>query len=159
MLSFLSSSVLHTWQSSPLVRTSPFMYCLSSVGEIPKLLPIQRVSILPSGWLISTAPFRITYQRSSCRQVHEDDIIKIIKLYQKFLVCRDSTTNINALLCILLLLSCHGLFHSYVNILYIHVYLISCSVETTLKYEHGCRLGWHANNSVKHIMVWLWISI
>lgn len=57
-----------TWQSSPLVRTSPFMYCLSRDGEIPKLLPIQSTSTRPSWWLISTAPFRMTYQRSSCQQ-------------------------------------------------------------------------------------------
>ena len=54
-----------TWQSSPLVRTSPLMYCLSSEGDRPKLLPMQSVSTRASAWLISTVPFRITYHRSS----------------------------------------------------------------------------------------------
>lgn len=69
------SFIFFTWQSSPLVRTSPFMYCLSSDGEMPKLLPMQRLSTLPSGWLISTAPFRITYQWSSCRHQKKRHII------------------------------------------------------------------------------------
>lgn len=59
------SGGVFTWQSSPLVRTSPFMYCLSRVGEMPKLLPMQRVSVLPSTRLISTEPFKMTYHRSS----------------------------------------------------------------------------------------------
>lgn len=76
-----------TWQSSPLVRTSPFMYCLSSDGEIPKLLPIQRASTLPSGWLISTAPFRITYQRSSCEQLHQKSKITFGLLVDALYLC------------------------------------------------------------------------
>ncbi len=54
-----------TWQSSTLVFITPFMYSFSMVGDTPKLLPMHRISVRPSGCVTSTEPFRITDHESS----------------------------------------------------------------------------------------------
>lgn len=59
-----------TWQSSTLVFMTPFMYSFSMVGETPKLFPMHRISVRPSGYVTSTEPFRITDHESSWRTTH-----------------------------------------------------------------------------------------
>lgn len=54
-----------TWQSSTLVLITPFIYSLSMVGETPKLFPMHSISVLPSGYVTSTEPFKMTDQESS----------------------------------------------------------------------------------------------
>ena len=41
------------------------MYSFSMVGETPKLFPMQSISVLPSGYVTSTEPFKMTDQESS----------------------------------------------------------------------------------------------
>lgn len=57
-----------TWQSSTLVFMTPFMYSFSMVGDTPKLFPIQRISVRPSGYVTSTEPLRMTDHESSWSQ-------------------------------------------------------------------------------------------
>lgn len=63
---FACITVQHsTWQSSTLVLITPFIYSFSMVGETPKLFPMQSISVLPSGYVTSTDPFKMTDQESS----------------------------------------------------------------------------------------------
>lgn len=65
---FACITVQHsTWQSSTLVLITPFIYSFSMVGETPKLFPMQSISVLPSGYVTSTEPFKMTDQESSCK--------------------------------------------------------------------------------------------
>lgn len=45
------------------------MYSFSMVGETPKLLPMQSISVLPSGYVTSTEPFKMTDQESSYKSI------------------------------------------------------------------------------------------
>jgi len=58
---------------------TPFMYSFSMVGDTPKLFPIYRTSVLPSGYVTSTEPFKITDQESSCNNYTKTQQLRGLK--------------------------------------------------------------------------------
>lgn len=76
-----------TWQSSTLVLITPFIYSFSMVGETPKLFPMQSISVLPSGYVTSTEPFKMTDQESSYKRdiagYMENESLNIVVLHYK----------------------------------------------------------------------------